>query len=201
VPTILYYDQHQKVVGWGADIGYALAPSGYPKPGIQKVEWFKLQLMRVGTYTDHVNLPPLPPGKTEIEVAADYLLKLRQAMRAQLQKILGGIFDREERFIEYYFTIPPIWNESGKAGLRAAVKMAQFSRAEIDDRITFITEPEATAVYCAKYGLLNVQMRDVILIVDCGSGTVDLMAYEVTSTTPFSLIDCTAPSGDSCGSV
>jgi hypothetical protein len=40
IPTVLYYDQYQKVVGWGPDIADALAPTGYPKPGVQKVEWF-----------------------------------------------------------------------------------------------------------------------------------------------------------------
>jgi len=37
IPTVLYYDQYQKVVGWGPDIADALAPTGYPKPGVQKV--------------------------------------------------------------------------------------------------------------------------------------------------------------------
>ncbi|KAK4975686.1 hypothetical protein LTR66_010904, partial [Elasticomyces elasticus] len=57
IPTVLYYDQHQQVVGWGPDIADALAPTGYPKPGVQKVEWFKLQLMLSGnTYIDPINL-------------------------------------------------------------------------------------------------------------------------------------------------
>jgi hypothetical protein len=100
IPTVLYYDQYQKVVGWGPDIADALAPTGYPKPGVQKVEWFKLQLMLSGnTYIDPINLPPLPPGKSEIDVAADYLFKLRQAMRSALQKALGEVFNREERNI------------------------------------------------------------------------------------------------------
>ncbi|KAG8405704.1 hypothetical protein J3459_021527 [Metarhizium acridum] len=107
IPTVLYYDQYQKVVGWGPDIADALAPTGYPKPGVQKVEWFKLQLMLSGnTYIDPINLPPLPPGKSEIDVAADYLFKLRQAMRSALQKTLGEVFNREERNIRYYLTVP-----------------------------------------------------------------------------------------------
>ena len=103
IPTVLYYDQYQKVVGWGPDIADALAPTGYPKLGVQKVEWFKLQLMLSGnTYIDPINLPPLPPGKSEIDVAADYLFKLRQAMRLALQKTLGEVFNREERKYEEF---------------------------------------------------------------------------------------------------
>ncbi|KAL2757800.1 hypothetical protein ACRALDRAFT_2025514 [Sodiomyces alcalophilus JCM 7366] len=201
IPTVLYYDQYQKVVGWGPDISDALAPTGYPKPGVQKVEWFKLQLMLSGnTYIDPINLPPLPPGKSEIDVAADYLFKLRQAMRAALQKTLGEVFNREERNIRYYLTVPAIWNDAGKAATRAAAIQAGFLRDENDNRLTLISEPEAAAVFCAKTGLLNLKVHDALLIVDCGGGTVDLIAYEVEDENPFTVAECTAGSGDSCGS-
>ncbi|KAL5378490.1 hypothetical protein DPSP01_009071 [Paraphaeosphaeria sporulosa] len=201
IPTVLYYDQYQKVVGWGPDIADALAPTGYPKPGVQKVEWFKLQLMLSGnTYIDPINLPPLPPGKSEIDVAADYLFHLRQAMRNQLQKTLGEVFNREERNIRYYLTVPAIWNDAGKAATRAAAIQAGFLRDENDNRLTLITEPEAAAMFCTKTGLLNVKVHDAVLIVDCGGGTVDLIAYEVEEEQPFSVAECTAGSGDSCGS-
>ncbi|KAL8781124.1 MAG: hypothetical protein Q9194_000543 [Teloschistes cf. exilis] len=201
IPTVLYYDQYQKVVGWGPDIADALAPTGYPKPGVQKVEWFKLQLMLSGnTYIDPINLPPLPPGKSEIDVAADYLFKLRQAMRNQLQKTLGEVFNREERNIRYFLTVPAIWNDAGKAATRAAAIQAGFLRDENDNRLTLITEPEAAAMFCSKTGLLNLKIRDAVLIVDCGGGTVDLIAYEVEEETPFTVAECTAGSGDSCGS-
>ncbi|EKD12292.1 Hsp70-like protein [Drepanopeziza brunnea f. sp. 'multigermtubi' MB_m1] len=201
IPTVLYYDQYQKVVGWGPDIADALAPTGYPKPGVQKVEWFKLQLMLSGnTYIDPINLPPLPPGKSEIDVAADYLFKLRQAMRIQLQKTLGEVFNREERNIRYYLTVPAIWNDAGKAATRAAAIQAGFLRDENDNRLTLITEPEAAALFCSKAGLLNLKVHDAVLIVDCGGGTVDLIAYEVEEESPFTVSECTAGSGDSCGS-
>ncbi|TGO61198.1 hypothetical protein BCON_0029g00410 [Botryotinia convoluta] len=198
IPTVLYYDQYQKVVGWGPDIADALAPTGYPKPGVQKVEWFKLQLMLSGnTYIDPINLPPLPPGKSEIDVAADYLFKLRQAMRNQLQKTLGEVFNREERNIRYYLTVPAIWNDAGKAATRAAAIQAGFLRDENDNRLTLITEPEAAALFCSKAGLLNLKIHDAVLIVDCGGGTVDLIAYEVEEESPFTVSECTAGSGDS----
>ncbi|KAI5867661.1 actin-like ATPase domain-containing protein [Durotheca rogersii] len=201
IPTVLYYDQYQKVVGWGPDIAEALAPTGYPKPGVQKVEWFKLQLMLSGnTYIDPINLPPLPPGKSEIDVAADYLFKLRQAMRAALQKTLGEVFNREERNIRYYLTVPAIWNDAGKAATRAAAIQAGFLRDENDNRLTLVSEPEAASLFCAKTGLLNLKVHDAILIVDCGGGTVDLIAYEVEDENPFTVAECTAGSGDSCGS-
>lgn len=201
IPTVLYYDQYQKVVGWGPDIADALAPTGYPKAGVQKVEWFKLQLMLSGnTYIDPINLPPLPPGKSEIDVAADYLFKLRQAMRTALQKTLGEVFNREERNIRYYLTVPAIWNDAGKAATRAAAIQAGFLRDENDNRMTLVSEPEAAALFCSKTGLLKLKVHDALLIVDCGGGTVDLIAYEVEEENPFTVAECTAGSGDSCGS-
>ena len=168
---------------------------------MQKVEWFKLQLMLSGnTYIDPINLPPLPPGKSEVDVAADYLFKLRQAMRHQLIKTLGEVFNREERNIRYFLTVPAIWNDAGKAATRAAAIQAGFLRDENDNRLTLITEPEAAAMFCTKTGLLNLKIRDAVLIVDCGGGTVDLIAYEVEEETPFTVAECTAGSGDSCGS-
>ncbi|KAH8637457.1 hypothetical protein IG631_09292 [Alternaria alternata] len=152
------------------------------------------------TYIDPINLPPLPPGKSEIDVAADYLFHLRQAMRNQLQKTLGEVFNREERNIRYYLTVPAIWNDAGKAATRAAAIQAGFLRDENDNRLTLITEPEAAAMFCSKTGLLNLKIHDAVLIVDCGGGTVDLIAYEVEEEQPFSVAECTAGSGDSCGS-
>jgi actin-like ATPase involved in cell morphogenesis len=164
------------------------------------MEWFKLRLMMSGnTYINPVDLPPLPPGKTEIDVAADYLYHLRQAIRKRLQKTLGEVFSREENNIRYYLTVPAIWNDAAKAATRAAAMTAGFLHNENDNRLTLITEPEAAAMFCAKTGLLNLKIHDAVLIVDCGGGTVDLIAYEVEEEQPFSVAECTAGSGDSCG--
>jgi len=157
-------------------------------------------MMSGNTYIDPINLPPLPPGKSEIDVAADYLYKLRQAMRNYLQKTLGEVFTREERNIRYFLTVPAIWNDAGKAATRAAAIQAGFLRDENDNRLTLITEPEAAAMFCSKTGLLNLKIHDAVLIVDCGGGTVDLIAYEVEEEQPFTVAECTAGSGDSCGS-
>jgi hypothetical protein len=191
----------QRVVGWGSDIADALSPTGYPKPGVQKVEWFKLQLMMPdNTHIDPINLPPLPPGKSKIDVVADYLYHLRQATLNQLQKTLGEVFDREERNIRYYFTVPAIWNDAAKAATRQAAVQAGFLRDKNDNRLTLITEPEAAIIFCLKTGLLDLKIHDAVLIIDCGGGAVDLIAYEIEGEQSLSISECTAGSGDFCGS-
>jgi hypothetical protein len=194
----LYYDV-QRVVGWGSDVANALSITGYPKPGVQKVEWFKL-MMPDNTYIDPINLPPLPPGKSKIDVVADYLYHLRQATLNQLQKTLGEVFDREERNIRYYLTVPAIWNDAAKAATRRAAVQAGFLQDKNDNQLTLITEPEAAIIFCLKTGLLNLKIHDAVLIIDCGGGAVDLIAYEIEGEQPLSISECTAGSGDFCGS-
>lgn len=197
----MYYDHAQRVVGWGQDIADALSPTGYSKPGVQKVEWFKLQLMTPDdTCIDPINLPPLPPRKSKIDVVADYLYHLRQATLNQLQKTLGEAFDREERNIRYYITVPAIWNDAAKAATRQAAVQAGFLQDKNDNRLTLITGSEAAIIFYLKTGLLNLKIHDTVLIIDCGGGAVDLIAYEIEGEQPLNISECTAGSGDFCGS-
>lgn len=200
IPTVLYYDQHRNVVGWGLDTADALAPTGYPKPGVQKVTEFTPHLMLSGNSSADPNyFHPLPPGKSEIDVAADYLYHLRQAMRNQLQKTLGEVFNREERNIHYYLTVPATWDDAAKAAVCGAAIQAGFLHDQNDNRLTLITEPEAATMFCSKTGLLNLKVHDVVLIVECGGGTVNLIAYKVEEEQPFGISECTAGSSNSCG--
>lgn len=187
------------MIGWGSDVANALSTTGYPKPGAMKIQWFKLRFMPPPNLYGHITLPPLPPGKSEIDVTADYLFELGKAMRAFLAEELGELFIRIYSSIEYYFSVPAFWNDTGRAALRAAIIQAGFLRDENDNRLTFIAEPEAAATFCAEKGLLDLEVQDVVLIIDGGGGTVDLIAYEVVNSTPLTFAKCTAASGDSCG--
>ena len=201
IPTVIYYDEYQKVAGWGCDVSAALLPTGYPKQGVQKVEWFKLLLMPPGnTYIDSKIHPLLPPGKSEIDVAADYLSRLRQAIRNYLQNVLGQVFDREEHNILYVLTVPAIWNDAAKTATRAAAIQAGFLQDENDSRLLLISEPEVAIKFCLKTGFLNPRADNVVLVVDCG-GTVNLIAYKIREEAPFAISECTAGSGDFCGSL
>lgn len=156
-----------------------------------------LRLMVEGnTHFDQASLPPLPLTKDAIQVSADYLLKLRHAIARSLQKTLG---DFEEEAIRWCFTVPGIWNDAGKSALRTAIQRAGYLRDESDGRLLLVAEPMGTALYCERSGLVNLKQHDALIIVDCGEGTVDLIAYEVIGENPFAVTECTAGSGDSCG--
>jgi hypothetical protein len=61
-----------------------------------------LRLMGGGnSYNDSFVPPPLPPGKSEIDVSADFLFQVRMALRSQLETTLGALFSRGEGNIFY----------------------------------------------------------------------------------------------------
>lgn len=152
-------------------------------------------------YLDASRLPPLPPGKSAIDVATDYLFQLRRAMWVQLKRNLGeDVFTREETNIHYFLTVPAIWDEMAKAATRAAAVKAGFLPFKDHNQLTLVAEPEAAALSCIKSGVLDLKIHDVVLVVDCGGGTVDLIAYKVEDKDSSELRECTAGSGDCCGS-
>ncbi|KXX77095.1 Kinesin light chain 1 [Madurella mycetomatis] len=200
IPSVLYYSRAEPtrtILGWGYDIVDALTPTGYPKPGVHKSEWFMLGLMSSQlTYIRDLNIQP-PAGKSQVDVVADYLSKLRDAIFL----VLCSSFDMEEIHIQWWFAIPPVWNSVGEASLRASAVLAGFIRGDHDDRIFFVTESVAYVLYCCKTLLVNPQPSDAFLVVVAGKATVDLVSYEVTSGHPLVLKQLTTPSGGGfCGS-
>src|ERR1700712_5441529 len=111
------------VVGWGLDTADVLDPYGHLKPGITRVQWFHIYLhIEAGnSYIDAKTLPPLPAGKSAVEVVADYLSRLRQAISAYLEKTLGSRIARNEDIIRYYFTVPNLSSDGSNAAFREAV--------------------------------------------------------------------------------
>lgn len=204
VPTVVYYNNHRKIIAWGADVSDALAPSGYPKAGVHKSEWFLLNLIREGGSPHDrpdMSLPAPPAGKSATDVAADYLSMLRQVIRASLQKSLGHTFNRKEQEILWCLSIGVMFNDASRALLRKAAIRAGLLADEGDDRLVMVSSPEATAFSCWNAGMFQELAigREAFLVVDCGAGVVELNAFELISTKPFAIADCTATTGGACG--
>jgi hypothetical protein len=168
-----------------------------PKPGMRKVECSLWRRYVVGADTYFTR--DLPPGKSDIDVSADYLSKVRVALTSQLQTSLGEVFTREERHIHYYFTIPGNWYDAGQKSLRAAIIQAGYLRDENDYRLSIVTVGEAAALHCLKRSMLDLQVKDVVLIVHCGWEALDLQACELASKSPCSFAEYTSGSGALCG--
>ncbi|KAK7422743.1 hypothetical protein QQZ08_009367 [Neonectria magnoliae] len=121
-PTVLYFDQHQRVVGWGHDTADALTSTGDLKPGIQEMKLFKFS------------------GRDAIDVTLTYLYHVRLAICSVLKEMLGPVFAQEEENINWHFTVPVSYNDDEKGGLRLAIERAGYVRNQHDPRLTLVTE-------------------------------------------------------------
>ncbi|KAF2815673.1 uncharacterized protein BDZ99DRAFT_432368 [Mytilinidion resinicola] len=202
IPSSIYYDTYSNVIGWGPDTADAIERTRYPRGVTTKVEWFHVYLQLEGgnPYLDAKSMPPLPAGKSAVEVVGDYLSRLREATLASLVKSLGPRIPNDASIVRYYFSHPPIWNEGAKTAFRRAIVHAGYVQDVNDPRVTLMSGPEASAHFCFKTGLLNLKQHDAVLIVDCGASFVDLVALELRSESPFRVQECTGSSGDACGS-
>lgn len=70
--------------------------------------------------------------------------------------------------------------------------------------VKLLSEPEAAAAHCFTEYLGTqdaLKVDDVFVIVDCGGGTVDIISYEVTSTSPLKVNEVAVGTGGLYGSV
>ncbi|RKL40380.1 hypothetical protein BFJ70_g5610 [Fusarium oxysporum] len=134
VPTVLYYDQYNKLVGWGHDIANALGPTGYPKPGVQKVAGLPLFLIQ--ETEESIPLPGIPPGLNAVDISADFLYEVRRALRTQLQQRIGSKFLENEQRIHWIVTTPEIWADKDKTLWKRVLQRAGYLRDENDTRLS-----------------------------------------------------------------
>ncbi|KAK9459078.1 uncharacterized protein V1516DRAFT_551577 [Lipomyces oligophaga] len=200
IPSVIYYDEKGEVIAWGKQD---------PRQGqgrnrgdkFYEAKWFKMRLQSA-PYLSEESLDPLPPGKTAVDVVSDYLTCILGSVTNQLKRELG--IQLAESLLpnaQYILTVPAIWDDTGKNSTRIAAIRAGIVHDEDDRQLNFITEPEAASIFCAKSGLMTAGKGDVFLTVDCGGGTVDLIAYEVEDTEPLYVREFTEGTGGRCGSM
>ena len=195
---MLYYDQSSNIVGWGLDIVGALTQTGYPKEGVQKCEWFTLLPMasRDASAGEISLLPPLR-GKPAIDLMTDFLSRLQQLIFDRLPT-LGKARYSLESSISWIITVPALYDDGGRAELRAAAIAASYLRNDRRDCLSFVSRPRAALLSFVGLGALSLQKAAVILIVHCGPGIVELCSYQM-SKDDSSFEEYTMLSRDSCG--
>jgi hypothetical protein len=137
-----------------------------------------------------------PPGKTAIDLCADYLTEIAVFAYEELKRKMGEDVVAVSP-LEFWFTVPAVWSDRAKsATLRAAEKAAKNAQVLRSASVSsfLIAEPEAAAVATlatitqggstlqvkvrVDYPTLEgnadhkIQPDDSILICDCGGGTV-----------------------------
>ncbi|KAJ3574827.1 hypothetical protein NP233_g1509 [Leucocoprinus birnbaumii] len=147
-----------------------------------KAEWFKLHL-RPKTKefaTGATQLPNLPLSKSAVDVLADYLKHLNDCAKQYIQErepTFTDIWDGKE--INYILSHPNGWEGPQQTLMKQAAEKAGLITPGGRNKITFLTEGEASLNRCIQKGLMSESIRkgEGVIIVDAGGGTLDLSAY------------------------
>uniref|UniRef100_A0A0W0G793 Uncharacterized protein n=1 Tax=Moniliophthora roreri TaxID=221103 RepID=A0A0W0G793_MONRR len=192
IPSVIYYDQAGNVRAVGSEATEEAFLELADDEDLMKIEWFKLHLRPKHLETSHVqdhDLPPLPPNKTAIDVFADFLQYLHTCTVDYIKNSRGPQFwSSIESSIDYVLTHPNGWEGPQQALMRqAAIRAGLITSADIETRLQFVTEGEASLHYCINKGVMNEpdMDRQGVIIVDAGGGTVDLSAYVKTPSSGF----------------
>lgn len=179
----------------------AMSSTRYPKPDLVKCEWLRFQFDHASYSSPlNLNLPPLPPGKSEVDVVADYLDRLRESMTQQMLALhnLDGKTIQEDCL--YYITVPHFCSDVAKAATRAAAIQSHILRNS-EDRLYLISEARAAASYCVKSNLIHLDQGGVVLIIDSGGATTQLTALQLEDAESIDFSECTSPCVDTSASL
>ncbi|KAG6888221.1 hypothetical protein C0995_009757 [Termitomyces sp. Mi166 len=205
IPTIIYYDQHGNIRAVGAealkDIESMIVERGWTK-----AEWFKLHLGPSSESNVTQQIPPLPKNKTVLDVFSDFLAYLYKCARGYIEEshVNGArLWASFENHIEFVLPHPNGWKGAQQAQMRKAAIRAGLipDTLEGHSRVHFVTEGEASLHFCVQsgltiealaasiYALSQMNYGEGILVVDAGSGTIDITAYghDKSAATPAGL--------------
>ncbi|KAF9523699.1 hypothetical protein CPB83DRAFT_862504 [Crepidotus variabilis] len=197
-PTIIYYDQEGKVKAVGAE---ALQDGIYERAledNWTKAEWFKLHLRSEFNSPTGVgeDIPPLPRGKTVVDVLADYLSYLfnstasyirntdrngEELWAAFLSATHTSSLASSNEGIHLVLSHPNGWEGKEQAQMREAVVKANLvpSTPHGQERISFVTEGEASLHFVVLNGFLSdIRRNEAVVVVDAGGGTIDVSTYQ-----------------------
>ncbi|KAG2015196.1 hypothetical protein CC2G_008487 [Coprinopsis cinerea AmutBmut pab1-1] len=129
-------------------------------------------------------IPSLPPNRTAVQVFSDFLRYLYECTKRYIQETeVNGrtLWESLEGSIHFVLTHPNGWEGYQQSQLRRASVLAQLipDTTEGHDRVSFVTEGEASLHFCLLSGLEErLKKSDKgVLIIDAGGGTIDLSAY------------------------
>ena len=134
------------------------------------------------------DLPPLPPGKSAVDVLTDFIKYLFHCAKTYIQEHhLALTWSTIEHSIEYIFTHPNGWEGVQQQLYRRAIERAGLipSTPEGRSRVYLLTEGEASLHFCVS-NLLDMETTiqaapQGVVIIDAGGGTIDLSMFSMTS--------------------
>ncbi|KXZ53291.1 hypothetical protein GPECTOR_7g1185 [Gonium pectorale] len=196
--TALLY-RGDEVVAWGwTAVKRWTEMSSTERASHTYLEHFKL-LLEDGAADGVDTVCPLPPGVTREQAVADFLAAMLRYLRGHLRRT-GVILNPEEA--TWALTVPAIWSDAAKARMRKAAHLAGLTTAVKSASLLLALEPEAAALAAAMAGEasptsgflqapasvslagtaasgVTLVDGDVVLVLDCGGGTVDVTLHGV----------------------
>lgn len=151
----------------------------------EKFKTLLFEYKKVGLAVDENGNPYLEDSGEKffiVDLVADYL---REISLIALNDIKTHITIDEETKIRWCLTIPAIWDDSAKQMMeQAAFKAGILKKGDWDSgNFMFALEPEAAAVYCLRAAnrelSTTIENASIMMIVDCGGGTVDLTVHKI----------------------
>lgn len=163
------------------------------------------------------DLKPLPPNKNVVQVFGDFLAYLFEcAKRYIIDTHSNGasIWTSVGERIEFVLSHPNGWEGAQQSKMRQAAVHAGLipDTPTGHSRIHFISEGEASLLYCVDNGLasdairvrtplsidallLNGYLQDdaSVMIIDAGGGTVDISTYKFLTANPVSVEEIAPP--------
>jgi hypothetical protein len=134
------------------------------------------------------DLPPLPPGKSAVDVLTDFIKYLFHCATTYIQKHhLALTWSTIEHTIEYIFTHPNGWEGVQQQLYRRAIERAGLiGTPQGQSRVHLLTEGEASLHFCVP-NLLSAETPiqaapQGVVIIDAGGGTIDLSMFSMSST-------------------
>ncbi|EIW80673.1 hypothetical protein CONPUDRAFT_82796 [Coniophora puteana RWD-64-598 SS2] len=190
IPSILYYDDEGKVRAIGAEALQESVLENAEDEDWQKAEWWKLHLRpkNISSEVTDADLPPLPFGKTAVEILGDFMRYLFECTRNYIEQTHANgpdLWASLEDKIDFVLSHPNGWEGPQQAQIRKAAVLAGLvgDKPQDQSRIQLVTEGEASLHFCLNSNLAVSAFHDNqgVIIVDAGGGTVDLSAYYMTN--------------------
>ncbi|EFI28063.1 hypothetical protein CC1G_14089 [Coprinopsis cinerea okayama7 len=186
IPTVIWYDRSGQLKAAGAEAMREGVYEMAEDEGWVKAEWFKLHLRPRSQSSPNISaeIPPLPPGKTVVQVFADFLRYLRDCATFYIQDTHANgaeLWESVKGDVDYVLSHPNGWEGAQQEMMRRAAALAGLipNTPEGHGRVSFVTEGEASLHFSIQNGLPAGAMTngDGVVVVDAGGGTIDFSAY------------------------
>ncbi|KAF4451481.1 transcription initiation factor TFIID subunit 6 [Fusarium austroafricanum] len=161
------------------------------------LEWFKLSLLHRDDLPADVRTSPKFNMLTTARESVD--MSAIAATGAYLRMLWDPFYralgeDESNTLVQLTVTVPVVWPQYARQSMLQAIQEAGIVGPRVQLAPKFVAETEATAITLFSRFFnrqsSNLKEGDLVIVCDCGGGTVDSIAYEIVSLEPFFVKEC-----------